>query len=39
MLYSDIPKVLFSSIKKDDPHRDSKLFQIERMVLRKLGFT
>ncbi|WP_265044165.1 hypothetical protein [Wolbachia endosymbiont (group A) of Epagoge grotiana] len=30
MLRSDIPKVLFSSIKEDDPHRASKLFQIER---------
>ncbi|WP_386086765.1 hypothetical protein [Wolbachia endosymbiont (group A) of Norellia spinipes] len=30
MLRSDIPKVLFSSIKEDDPYRASKLFQIER---------
>ncbi|WP_425385307.1 hypothetical protein [Wolbachia endosymbiont (group B) of Schoenobius gigantella] len=30
MLRSDIPKVLFSSIKDDDPYRASKLFQIER---------
>ncbi|WP_425383665.1 hypothetical protein [Wolbachia endosymbiont (group A) of Microdon myrmicae] len=30
MLRSDIPKVLFSSIKEDDPCRASKLFQIER---------
>lgn len=30
MLHSDIPKVLFSSIKEDDPYRASKLFQIER---------
>ncbi|RDD34438.1 hypothetical protein Wcon_01485 [Wolbachia endosymbiont of Cylisticus convexus] len=30
MLRSDIPKVLFSSIKEDDPYRTSKLFQIER---------
>lgn len=30
MLRSDIPKVLFSSIREDDPYRASKLFQIER---------
>ncbi|WP_353286048.1 hypothetical protein [Wolbachia endosymbiont (group A) of Philanthus triangulum] len=30
MLRSDIPKVLFSCIKEDDPYRASKLFQIER---------
>ncbi len=30
MLRSDIPKVLFSSIKEDAPYRASKLFQIER---------
>lgn len=30
MLRSDIPEVLFSCIKKDDPYRASKVFQIER---------
>lgn len=30
MLRSDIPEVLFSSIKEGDPYRASKLFQIER---------
>ncbi len=30
MLRSDIPEVLFSSIKESDPYRASKLFQIER---------
>lgn len=30
MLRSDIPKVLFSCIKEDDPYRASKVFQIER---------
>lgn len=30
MLRSDIPEVLFSSIKEDDPYRASKVFQIER---------
>jgi len=30
MLRSDIPEVLFSSIKEDDPYKASKLFQIER---------
>ncbi|WP_353282911.1 hypothetical protein [Wolbachia endosymbiont (group A) of Pogonocherus hispidulus] len=30
MLHSDIPRVLFSCIKEDDPYRASKLFQIER---------
>ena len=30
MMRSDIPKVLFSCIKKDDPHKASKVFQIER---------
>ncbi|WP_264374245.1 hypothetical protein [Wolbachia endosymbiont (group A) of Sphecodes ephippius] len=30
MLRSDIPQVLFSCIKEDDPYRASKVFQIER---------
>lgn len=30
MLRSDIPEVLFSCIREDDPYRASKLFQIER---------
>ncbi|MFP3022922.1 MAG: hypothetical protein ACEY3K_08440 [Wolbachia sp.] len=30
MLRSDIPEILFSSIREDDPYRASKLFQIER---------
>ncbi|GFQ75292.1 uncharacterized protein TNCT_479111 [Trichonephila clavata] len=30
MLRSDIPEVLFSCIKEDDPYRASKVFQIER---------
>lgn len=30
MLRSDIPEVLFSCIREDDPYRVSKLFQIER---------
>ncbi|MGL9717767.1 MAG: hypothetical protein ACR5K9_03605 [Wolbachia sp.] len=43
MLRSDIPEVLFSCIKDDDPHRASKLFQIERWCyanwdLRKSGY-
>ncbi|QXY87892.1 hypothetical protein GZ065_01440 [Wolbachia endosymbiont of Diaphorina citri] len=34
----DIPEVLFSCIREDDPYRASKLLQIERWCYVKLAF-